>query len=304
MAYSATYTFHSRPGFSKPSEPTSLQPGSPNLIAGLNDALGVQSRMFPAVLPPIPLLDHAHDSRTAGELTGDYFDCFAMPGGSLGLAIGEVSGKGMSAALMTSVLHSMVRGIGMSTDRSLVEGIYKIDEIFSRICPEGCFASLFVAEVDPARHRLRYVNAGQEPPLLLRSTGHRERAMLLEATGPVLGLLRHCRYHQRVCILEPGDVLVAMTDGICDAEDSSGRVWGRDHLLRVIRHCDGLSARAVVEEIFAELDRATEGTVTQDDRTLWLGHVRRQEERPRVLSESMLEKPETEFAGDLVAAVA
>ncbi len=285
MAYSNIHSFHRHPLYD-PSEDLPIQPAGDSCLLELRDTVKVQTRMFPAVLPAVPLIDHALDWRTARELTSDYFDCFAMPGGSLGLAIGEVSGRGMAAALMTPVLHGMVRGMGMAGDRSLMEMVSKIDETFSRICPEGCFATLFVAEIDPARRRLRYVNAGHEPPLVVRTAKHREHTILLEATGSVIGMLRHSRCRERVCSMAPDDVVVAMTDGVCDAENADGQVWGRERLLGIIHECEGLPATYIVEEIFTALDRATEGAAIHNDMTLWLGHLQNEVKRPRSLVET------------------
>jgi phosphoserine phosphatase RsbU/P len=275
------------------------------ISAELADAFGIQSRMFPTVLPAIPSLDQAYDRRAAREMTGDYFDCFAMPEGNLCLAIGEVSGKGMPAALMTPVLHSLVRGMGTKNEQPLAEMVRMTGETFSRICPEGCLASLFVAELDTGRGRLRYVNAGHEPALVVRTTANRERTILLEATGPMIGMLRPFRYQERVCMLGPGDLLVAMTDGICDAEFPGGKVWGRDHLLRVIHECEELPARAIVDEIFAQLDRATQNTGEQDDMTLWLCRMRRETKRPLLMADSSCEElPQGERLADMIGAVA
>jgi sigma-B regulation protein RsbU (phosphoserine phosphatase) len=196
----------------------------------------------------------------------------------------------MPAALMTPVLHSLVRGIGVAKDQPLAELVRTIGETFSRLCPDGCYATLFIGAIDAAQGRLRYVNAGHEPPLVVRSAAHRKRTLLLEATGPMLGLLRRVRYHERACMLAPGDVLVAMTDGVCDAESSGGQVWGRDRLLQVIQRCDDSPARAVVEEIFSELDRATRGTTVQDDMTLWLGRLKGEAQKPRLLADHIREE--------------
>jgi phosphoserine phosphatase RsbU/P len=273
--------------------------------ADVADALGVQSRMFPAALPAIASLDQAYDWRAVQEVTGDYFDCFATPEGVLCLAIGEVTGGGMAAALMTPVLHSLVRGIGMNEEKPLADMIRMIGETFSRICPEGCLATLLIAEVDSARRRLRYVNAGHEPALVIRTTADRERTILLEATGPMIGMLRPFRYRERVCMLAPGDLLVAMTDGVCDAEVPGGQVWGRDHLLSVIRECEGLPARAIVDEIFTQLDRAAQSAGAQDDMTLWLGRLRQEAKRPLLKADSSCEElQQGEWLADMIGAVA
>ena len=120
----------------------------------------VQSRTFPTSRPRIAGLDYYSDWRPARGLSGDYLDYFELPDGNLGLAIGDVAGKGLAAALLTSSLHSLARALRHYQHGSLAELTAAIDELFYEVCPDSSYATMFVARYDPARRYLHYVNAG------------------------------------------------------------------------------------------------------------------------------------------------
>jgi sigma-B regulation protein RsbU (phosphoserine phosphatase) len=143
----------------------------------------VQQRIFPAKRPRIRGLDYYSDWRPARSLSGDYLDHFEMPDGNLGILIGDVAGKGVAAALLTSSLHSMMKALRGSGAWNVPELVTAVDELFYEICPDRSYASLFAARYDPSRGVLHYVNAGHEPPVVLRKTAAGYRPVMLEATG-------------------------------------------------------------------------------------------------------------------------
>ena len=192
----------------------------------------MQERFFPTVRPVIPGLDYFGDWRPAQGVSGDYIDYFEMNDGNLGLAIGDVCGKGVPAALLTSSLHSMIRALRFERTFSLKALVQNIDNLFSEICPDNCYATLFVGEYDPASARLHYVNAGHEPPFVLHRQGSHFRTSFLEASGPVIGMLRESSYREGVVSLSPGDLLVAYTDGLCETTNRAGEEWGWQRLLK------------------------------------------------------------------------
>ena len=124
-------------------------------------------RTFPPTRPIIPGLDYFGDRRTAQSVNRDYIDYFATGQGNLGLAVGDVSGKEVSAALLGSSMRSMTRALRAMRSLSLKTLMRTVDKLFSRISPDKCYATLFLGEYDPTSGRLRYVNAGHEPPFVL-----------------------------------------------------------------------------------------------------------------------------------------
>jgi phosphoserine phosphatase RsbU/P len=230
--------------------------------------------IFPCERPSVPGLDYYEDWRLARGASGDYLDYFDTDGGYLELAIGDVAGKRLSGALRTS-LHDLVRAMRLGDGFGPGDLMPTIDKAFYRSCPENCYATLFLARYDPYTGQLRYVNAGHEPPLILRRTGERRRVIALEASGPVLGMLRKTSYREGAVSLEPGDLLVAYTDGLCGARNAAGQEWGYRSLLDTVQSSSGRRAQDIVEDVMAAVERFEAGAAQFDDMTLWVGRIHR-----------------------------
>jgi sigma-B regulation protein RsbU (phosphoserine phosphatase) len=239
----------------------------------LEMARSVQERIFPAVRPVIPGLDYFADWRPARGGNGDYIDYFEMDGGSLGLALGDVSGKGVPAALLTSSLHSLIRALRCAWTSSLKVLVRTIDKLFAEVSPDNCYATLFVGEYDPASGTLHYVNAGHEPPFILRKAGKHFQTVFLESGGPVIGMLRDSAYREGVVSLRPDDILVAYTDGLCETTNPSGEEWGWPRFLETVELCADQPARDIVEGVLQSAEAFAGGAIQHDDVTLWVGRV-------------------------------
>lgn len=233
----------------------------------------VQQRTLPTQRPHIAGLDYHSDWRPAHGLSGDYLDYFVLPGGELGLAIGDVAGKGLAAALLTASLHSTARALRHSHFGNLAGLASAIDELVCEIAPDNSYATLFLARYNPSRGLLHYVNAGHEPPLVLRKTATDYRPLTLEPTGPVIGMMRKAAFRERVVSLGPGDMLVAFTDGLCDTASPRGEEWGFRRLLDTIRASSYRSAPDIVERVMEAAAAFAAGCPQYDDMTLWLGRV-------------------------------
>jgi sigma-B regulation protein RsbU (phosphoserine phosphatase) len=233
----------------------------------------VQNRAFPSTRPHIAGLDYYSDWRPAHGLSGDYLDYFELPEGNLGLAIGDVSGKGLAAALLTSSLHSLARALRHYQHGSLSDLTTAIDEMFYEVCPDSSYATMFVARYDPASRLLHYVNAGHEPPVVLRKIATGYRPVALEPTGPVIGMLRKSQFQENVVSLGPGDLLVAYTDGLCETANCRGEEWGFRRLMASIQACSYRKARDIVERVLETAETFAGGYPQHDDLTLWLGRI-------------------------------
>jgi sigma-B regulation protein RsbU (phosphoserine phosphatase) len=255
--------------------------------AEMDLAREVQNRTFPTTRPHIAGLDYYSDWRPARGLSGDYLDYFELPEGNLGLAIGDVAGKGLAAALLISSLHSLARALRYYQHASLADLTAAIDELFYEVCPDSTYATMFVARYDPARRFLHYVNAGHEPPVVLRKTVSGYRPVALEPTGPVIGMLRKSRFQENVVSLAPGDLLVAYTDGLCEANNCRGEDWGFRRLIATIQACSYRKARDIVERVLETAECFAGGCPQHDDMTLWLGRIEESKCRLPTLEESV-----------------
>jgi sigma-B regulation protein RsbU (phosphoserine phosphatase) len=233
----------------------------------------LRERIFPTAHPVIPGLDYFGDWRPARGKGADYIDYFKMKDGNLGLAVGDVRGKGVPPALLKTSLHSMIRALRVARSFSLKALMRTIDKIFSEVCPDNSYATLFVGEYDPSSGRLHYVNAGHEPPFVLRRNGGHFQTVFLEPGGPVIGMLRESSYREGVVSLTPGDVLVAYTDGLCETANLSGEQWGWPRFLKTVEDCADQHARDIVESVMQTAEAFAEGAPAHDDATLFVGRV-------------------------------
>jgi sigma-B regulation protein RsbU (phosphoserine phosphatase) len=183
----------------------------------------VQERLFPQDKPEIAALEYAGHCRPAQGVGGDYYDFLALASGRLGLAIGDVSGKGVPAALLMASLQASVRGQSQASDSNVAGLIATVNRLVCDASPENRYAAFFYAQFDPASRKLTYTNGGHNPPMLVRGS----EVVHLEAGGPPVGLFRLSRYEQGEVQLEPGDLLVLYTDGISEAENPGRRGMGR-----------------------------------------------------------------------------
>ncbi len=233
----------------------------------------LKDRNFSSVHPVIPGLDYFGDWRPARGVGGDYIDYFEMNDGNLGLAIGDVSGKGVPVTLLKSSLHSIIRALRCARNFSLKALVRTTDKLFSEISPDKCYATLFVGEYDPSSGRLHYVNAGHEPPFVLRKNGAHFQTDFLEPGGPVIGLLRESSFREGVVSVKPGDVLVAYTDGLCETTNQSGEEWGWPRFLKTVEDCADQRARDIVEGVMQTAEAFAGGVPPHDDATLFVGRV-------------------------------
>lgn len=229
-------------------------------------AADVQRRMLPRKLPDFARLDMAARYVPSRELGGDFYDLIEV-GGSLGLAIGDVVGKGIAAALLMSSVRASLR--------AHVQDVYHIDEVLRRVNAALCrdtsdneFATLWYGVIDPKTLRLAYASAGHEPPMLFRNGSVQE----LSVGGMAVGIDPTQSYEHEVCELRTGDVLVAYTDGVCDTADFEDRRFGRARLreavLAELAREPGASAAQIVERIFWELRQFAGLAPRGDDQTV------------------------------------
>src|SRR5262249_48363757 len=187
-------------------------------------------------------LDYYGECQPAGDIGGDFFDFIPLGEHTLAASVGDVSGKDVGAAIMMSGLQAFLRSLtgGCECASSVVRAL---NRTVCDICPDNFFATLFYAHIDALNRRLQYVSAGHEPALIVKEDGC--RAERLEGTGAVLGLTNRTVYTHRTVQLDPGDMLVAFTDGVTEAVDSRGRELRDAGVLDVVRRYSDAPASEV-----------------------------------------------------------
>jgi sigma-B regulation protein RsbU (phosphoserine phosphatase) len=239
----------------------------------------VQERFLPQSVPVISGVELAGACRPAQGVGGDYYDFIEMkgPAGSdcLGIAIGDVSGKGISAALLMASLRASLRGLTRNSSGDLAVMMREVNQLVYEASASNRYATFFFAQFDPFRRTLIYVNAGHNAPALLRRSvdGAAFEIVRLEAGGPVIGLIEDCDYEQSVLELRPGDVFLAFTDGISEAMNHDEEEWGEERLIERLAGCPEMPASAMVQCLMESADRFASGAPQHDDMTLLIMKV-------------------------------
>ncbi|MEZ2346017.1 PP2C family protein-serine/threonine phosphatase [Terriglobus sp. RCC_193] len=262
----------------------------------LSIAHEVQANLFPHSLSGIPSLQLHGLSRPARTVSGDYYDFLIFHDDpdqprkvtGMGLALGDISGKGISAALLMSTLHAAVRAYRFASEELFAEEARSVTHQLSLECGElfesparilallnrhlyrstqpEKYATLFLSHYDDRSGRLTYSNAGQLPPFVMKPDGS---VRALDKGGTVVGLMDGMRYDQETVQLESGDLLIAYSDGVTEPENDFGE-FGEDRLLDVVRANRDQPLEVISTEVMAALDAWIGGAEQPDDITLVL----------------------------------
>ena len=253
----------------------------------------VQERLFPQTLPNIAGVEMAAHCRPAQAVGGDYYDLIDIRDGSLaeaghapgenissvsgatahgcdrlGVAIGDISGKGMSAALLMASLHASLRGQVLSGAGDLGTKMANVNRLLYDASDSNRYATFFYAELDCTSRTLHYVNGGHNPPAVLRKENGAWQVFRLGDGGPVIGLLASAVYKEQILHLLPGDILLAFTDGISEATNASEDEWGETRMIAEAQAHADLNAAELLQRLFRAADAFAAGAPQHDDMTL------------------------------------
>jgi sigma-B regulation protein RsbU (phosphoserine phosphatase) len=240
--------------------------------AELNFALEVQQALFPRQFPADQSLEFSAVCVPARGIGGDYYDVLERRDGRLALVVADISGKGISAAILMSNVHAVLRTLH---DAGLPAGelCSQLNRHLHRVTQGTRFATAFYAEWSERDRCLTYVNAGHPAPILLGTCS----GQLLQAGGPPLGIFPDTEFQVGRLLLQPGDMMVLYSDGITDAGESSEREFGQARLeARVKEHCEE-PLDEIRQRILAAV-RDWSGNEVEDDMTLLLIRARSQKE--------------------------
>ena len=230
----------------------------------LEIAREIQQAMLPRAAYQTPGLEAFGMTRPANTVGGDFYDVLPLPDGRVLVALGDVAGKGSPAALLMALLLAMMRTL---IDEGL-EGAALVRRLNAQIvkhAPRSRFITLFLATLNPATGELAYVNAGQNPPMLRRSTGRYET---LRTGGIALGMFEHADYESGRTLLGPGDIVVMYSDGVTEAENIEGQPFDEAGLQHVMDGRDWASAKELGWATFAAVEQHSRERRLLDDLTV------------------------------------
>jgi sigma-B regulation protein RsbU (phosphoserine phosphatase) len=223
----------------------------------------IHRKLFPASAPVLPGYDLAGLSRAAQATGGDYFDYLPLPGGPVGVVVGDVSGHGFGPALLMSQARAYLRALALSY-ADVGELLTRANQILTRDTEEDRFVTLFCARLDPGARSLRYAAAGHEGYHLSASGG----VTRLPSTGLPLGVVEDAVVACAPAVaLGPGDLVLCFTDGIPEAEAPGGAAFGLERTLEVVRAHQGQPARAIVEALHRAVQEFSHPLPQRDDIT-------------------------------------
>jgi phosphoserine phosphatase RsbU/P len=230
----------------------------------LSIAREVQQRLLPQAFPTLRGANCFAACRPAQEVGGDYFDFLELADGVLGMAIGDISGKGIPASLLMASLQASLRGQTLVGGGPLETLIGNVNRLVYGASPVNRYATFFYCQYQAEKKTLTYVNAGHNAPMLLSKSDRTVSVQRLEAGGPPIGLLPMASYESGRVQMQPGDLLVLYTDGISEAMNLSEEEWGEDRMIKTLSQLDGKPAKTIVQEIFSAADDFA-GTAPQHD---------------------------------------
>jgi len=230
----------------------------------LKIAADIQTRLMPSETPKIKGIDLAGWNKACREVGGDFYDYIELPEGNVGLALGDVSGKGMPAALLMATVRTSLR--------VQAENIYAMSEVINRVnkalikdTNQEEFVTLFYGVLDTASRVLTYINAGHNHPLIFRDG----EILRLRTGGIPVGLFTSAVYKQETVRILPGDLLVIYSDGFTEAPDADWEQFGEERLIGVVRENRQRSPKEIIDALETAVTRFIAPNVQySDDRTI------------------------------------
>ncbi len=235
----------------------------------------IQRDFLPESLPTVPGYQFAARFEPAREVGGDFYDAFRLPDGAVALVLGDVCDKGVGAALFMALFRSLIRAVSASQI-----GSHTVEMLESRVLHAvtvtndyianthgraNMFATLFVGALDPATGTIAYVNGGHEPPRVVRA--HGTVRTMLPPTGPAVGMLPEIPFTAGTIVLEPGETLLVLTDGITESRAPNGALFG-DDATDALLTLPASSADALLDRVLGAVHAHAAGEPAADDVTL------------------------------------
>jgi phosphoserine phosphatase RsbU/P len=230
----------------------------------LNIAREIQRSFLPAKAPQIAGYDIAGSNISSGQVGGDYYDFIKIVDSHFGIAIGDVSGKGIPAALiMASFRASLIAEI--RNNYSIRTICHKVNSLLFESLEPGNYVTAVYGVLDARNHIFTFANCGHNQPILMRANGEVE---FLKEGGPILGVASDSLYEERALVINRGDVMVLYTDGVTEVFDADGQEFGTERLIELIRKNKNKTAQQLADIIYGECTQFASSSHIFDDLTM------------------------------------
>ena len=226
----------------------------------------IQRRMIPEKAPCLCGLDIAAIYQPCFQIGGDLYDFIQIDDHTIGIAIADVIGKGIPAAIMMSMFRGTIRayadgGHGRHTFGDIIQ---KLNKVALRECRDGEFITMFMCHINVEAMKMTYCNCGHEPALHIRG----DKITELDSGGLVLGIMEDTEHKTETVALEDGDTILLYTDGLIDAMNFEKELWGKERMLEAVKQCQGCPADQLVRNILAYRRRFVGLTRQIDDTSI------------------------------------
>jgi sigma-B regulation protein RsbU (phosphoserine phosphatase) len=223
----------------------------------------IQSRLFPSPPSDVRGIELAAMNRPCFEVGGDYYDFLELPGGDVGIVIADVSGTGVSAAIIMSSMQAALR-VAAPLEPDLGRLVARLNALIFRSASGRKYVTAFVGRYTPSTGELRYVNAGHNPPMVVRG-GEVQR---LESTGRPIGILPDGAFEEATTTIERGTTLFLYTDGLNEAANGDDEELGNERLLALVRDSAALATNDMPARVLDAVTAFEAGAPPTDDKTI------------------------------------
>ena len=229
----------------------------------------MQAQLFPKEVPKLVTLELAGVCNPARVVSGDYYDFIPIATRGAAVVVGDISGKGVSAALlMASVQASLHAQLAMDTDVEVSTAtlVTRLNRQLYDSTPPEKYATFYCAIYDDRNSRLSYTNAGHLAPILIRNG----QALRLESNGTVVGIFPEYPFEQATIDLQRGDLLAVFTDGITESEDASEEQYGDDRLIELLTNNSARPLKEIIQLVMDTITKWAHDPAARDDITVLL----------------------------------
>jgi sigma-B regulation protein RsbU (phosphoserine phosphatase) len=239
-----------------------------NVNLELAEAGRIQNTFMPTLAPTIEGFNISGLRLSARETSGDFFDFINLDHGNFGVVIADVGDKGAGAALYMAMSRTLIRTYAAEDKLPPVEVMQQINRRILSDTPRGIFLTVIYGILNPEQGTFTYINAGHNPPLILRRVDEEIISTNLLRTGPLVGIFEESTWEEKTIQFRPGEVLVLYTDGITEAQDESGAFYGSQRLIDTLEVNFNLSAEIFRNAILKDLQTFVGSAPRLDDITL------------------------------------